>query len=65
MKLLKEIRAQFSAKEWFHAIFCHIPTAGAIKLKPGATLTQIGEIRNFNDFHNHLINWRKEVSHVS
>lgn len=61
MKLLKEIKAQFSLKEWVQAIFCHIPTASGIRPKSGARLTQRGHNCSFNDIHNHLINWRKEV----
>ena len=62
MKLLKEISAQFSAKEWMQAIFFHIPTASAIKPKAGAKLTQQRRCNNFNELHQHLINWRKEVA---
>jgi hypothetical protein len=62
MNLLTEIRAQFSAKEWMQAIFFHIPTASAIKPKAGAKLTQPGRCHNFNELHQHLINWRKEVA---
>lgn len=61
MKLLKEIKAQFSLKEWVQAIFCHIPTASGIRPKAGAKLTQTRRCNNFNELHQHLINWRKEV----
>ena len=61
MNLIKEIRAQFSAKEWTRAIFCHIPTAHAPKIKAGAKLTQPRRCSNFNELHQHLIQWRKEV----
>lgn len=61
MNLLKEIKAQFNLKEWVQAIFCYIPTASGVIPKAGATLTQRGQNCSFNDFHNHLINWRKEV----
>ena len=62
MNLLTEIRAQFSAKEWMQAIFVHIPTASAIKPKAGAKLTQPRRCTNFNELHQHLIQWRKEVA---
>lgn len=62
MNLLKEIRAQFSAKEWMQAIFCHIPTANAPRIKSGAKLTQPSRCTNFNELHHNLIQWRKEVA---
>ena len=62
MNLLKEIRAQFSAKEWMQAIFCHIPTANAPRIKSGAKLTQPRRCTNFNELHTNLIQWRKEVA---
>jgi len=61
MNLLKEIRAQFSAREWMQAIFSHIPTAHAPRINGGAKLTQPRRCTNFNELHTHLINWRKEV----
>lgn len=62
MTLLKEIRAQFSAREWMQAMFFHIPTANAPRIKPGAKLTQPRRCANFNELHTHLIQWRKEVA---
>jgi len=62
MNLLTEIRAQFSAKEWMQAIFCHIPTANAPRINGGAKLTQPRRCNNFNELHTNLIQWRKEVA---
>jgi hypothetical protein len=61
MNLLKEIRAQFSAREWMQAIFCHIPTANAPRINAGAKLTQPRRCSSFNDLHMNLVKWRKEV----
>jgi len=42
MKLIKEIRQQFSFTEWFKAFWNHVPTAGKVTIKGGAELKHPG-----------------------
>jgi len=57
-QLLKELRAQFSLREWIAAFFCYIPTAHCKRVKGGARLTQPGEQLTFNERFNMLKNER-------
>ena len=54
MNLLNEVLSQFSLKEFFQAFFCHISTASAKRIKPGARLTQKGEQMSFNERFEYL-----------
>jgi len=52
-KLLTELRAQFSLREWTLAIFCYMPTSHGVKPKAGARLTQPGH--NAEAIHSALV----------
>jgi len=60
MKLISEIRQQFSFAEWFRAFWNHVPTAGKITPKGGVELKYPGG--SSQEIHNALVNLKKEVS---